>query len=259
MKRLLGLLILLGWSVAASAQVPTASSGCGLGGSWAGANIAAFTACLNSAVPKSDWENFALATAGNVIWPGNPSAQANARSWETVISNDLLGSYGGVTETGVANTYAWWHLTINDGYAGGSPGYVNAGFRVDTNVGSQVTDYPWGILSVINTSSPTAQAAAVYGQANNSGSGPAFAGVFEAHATAGGTAVGVESDAGCTAGGNCVGFDAVQPAGQIMTAAYRAPCGLPALVSPTDMTSYIVFPCSGGVQVVSHGHVAATW
>ena len=254
-----GLFLLL-LSNAAFAQVPSSPSGCGIGGVWARDNIPSLVTCLDSSTIKSDWENFALATTGPVIWPGNVAAEANSRAWSSVVANNLLGKSGGVVNYGVPDNFAHWHLTVNENYRGGTRGFVNSSFRVDTNVSSEVTDFPWGVLSVINTSAERSEPVAIYGQGNNDGKGPVFGGVFEVHARNGGTAVGVEIDAGCRNGiGNCVALDIVQPAGERLHSAVRVPCGVPALTSPSDLSSYITFPCEGGVKIISRGNVVASW
>ncbi len=70
-------------------------------------------------------------------------------------------------------------------HTGGTAGYVNSGIRLDHNVGANVTDYEWGITTVMNNSATAGNNVALYGQGNRqtSSTGPTWAGVMEARET----------------------------------------------------------------------------
>lgn len=191
---------------------------------------------------------------------------SGAATQASVLANFLSSpEFVAVNQAVLRETYAGAPTDVSsasltrNGTAGGSAGFVNSAIRATTNVPVGEAAFEWSVLGIVNSSSASGENVGVYGQGNGLAAGPIWGGVMEAHSHAGGTAVGLEVDSGCISGGNCVGVDVVRPAGQTMTSAVRTPCGIPALVSPNDLTSYIVFPCSGGVQVVSHGVVVQTW
>lgn len=244
-------LIMLAFLMLAS---PAAWAGCFLGVP----DVSRLNICLNT--PNlTDAENFSLATLGEKVWPNDPAAIAVARAWKSAFANDLLGSNGGSQAIGGSTDVATWHITRQANYAGGTPGYVNSAFRADTQVGANVAAYEWSIVGTITNSSVASQAVGVYGQATGMSGAPVWGGVMQSQAKNGGVAVGMEVDAGkdVSGVGQAVGVDVVNTGN--MDAAYRAPCGVPALISPTDATSYIWFPCNGGVQIVAHGRVVQSW
>ena len=236
-------------SVSAFAAAPPSPPGCGLSVASIVQSDAAWIYCLQPDVPKSDWDNFSLAAAGLVLYPGNPTAIATARAWYDQVDLDLLG---GASAIGQATDVASWSLTRNAGYTGGTPGYVNSGLRITDNVAESVTAFEWSILGIVNTLSAASQSVGVYGQGNNNASGTVWGMVAEAKANvSGGTAVGIEVDSGGVQGTNAVGVDVVDTGG--MTAAVRVSPGVPALVSAADPGTYITFTTGGGMEIYVHG------
>lgn len=244
-----GAMIVLWVATPAIAAPPASAPGCGLSVASIVQDDSAWIYCLDPAVPKSDWDNLSLATAGPVLYPGNPVALATARAWEDQVDFDLLHD---ASHIGQANDIASWSLTRNANYVGGTPGFVNSGLRITTNVGPNVTAFEWSIVGIVNSASPVSQSVGVYGQGNGNSRGTTWGMVAEAKANVpGGTAVGIEVDAGGTSGTNAVGVDVVNTGG--MKAAVRVAPGVPALVSAADPGTYIAFTASGGMEFYVHG------
>jgi len=86
----------------------------------------------------------------------------------------------------VAGELATLNIFRNPHYTGGPAG-VNAGLRVQTNVGANVTNFEWAILGIVNNSAAVGagQNVGVYGQGNKGTAGvrggPTWGGAFEAH------------------------------------------------------------------------------
>lgn len=255
--------LLLFWLIAggAAAQVPSQPSSCGLGLASVQSNLAAFSACLDPSVPKTDWENLSLAVIGPKLWPGNQDALLNARNWIAQIDADLIGGYGlGVPVTGSATDVASWHILRNASYTGGTAGFVNSAFRADTTVGAGATAFEWSILGAINSSAASGENVGVYGQGYGRANGPVWGMVAEAHAFGNGNAIGLEVDSAKASGatGTVIGIDVVNYGN--MTYGLRLPCDVPAVLSANDPTTFISFPCKGGgVQITSHGKIVQTW
>ena len=85
----------------------------------------------------------------------------------------------GATSTDVAPVYNYRNANYTGG-TGGAGGFVNAGFFQQLDVASTALANEWGILSVLNNSSPSGENVAIFTQGNKkSGAGITWAGVFE--------------------------------------------------------------------------------
>ena len=66
-------------------------------------------------------------------------------------------------------------------YSGGTPGNVCSNLQLSTSVSAGVTNFVWGITSVLNNSANAGENVAIYGQGNRvAGIGAVWGGVFEA-------------------------------------------------------------------------------
>ncbi|BBH24607.1 hypothetical protein Back11_59520 [Paenibacillus baekrokdamisoli] len=79
-----------------------------------------------------------------------------------------------------ASTTSSMNISRDANYSGGSPGYVNSALYVVDTVRNGVTAFEWGITSVLNNFASAGENVALYGQGNRHGTGPTWAGVFEA-------------------------------------------------------------------------------
>jgi hypothetical protein len=95
-------------------------------------------------------------------------------------SKSSLGFSFVQTQT-TSTDYSSLQLSRSTSHTGGSAGYVNSGMRLDITVGPSVTNYEWGVTSVLNNSAVGGQNVALYGQGNRvtSSTGPTWAGVME--------------------------------------------------------------------------------
>jgi|694.fasta_scaffold21145_13 hypothetical protein len=176
-------------------------------------------------------ENSYFWTCGNALNPAGSGPISLLGHVEQAINNRRL-----ISKTASSpNEFAEVQLSKNFSYNGGTPGYVSSNLRLDTNVSQNVSDFVWGITSVLNNSSNAGENVSIYGQGNrDAGTGPIWGGVFEAKDktnTSGvgksGT-VGIEVDVfanGVVAGSlNRVGIDVVagkgDPAGATCQAGY---------------------------------------
>lgn len=96
-------------------------------------------------------------------------------------------------------------------------------------------------------------------QVSGFGVGPIWVAVAECHQNEQENCVGLEIAGKRSAdpSGVVVGVDVTDYGG--MTAAYQCPADVPCLVSPSDPTSYILFPSSGGVQIWAHGKLVQSY
>ncbi|MFC5407506.1 hypothetical protein [Cohnella soli] len=78
------------------------------------------------------------------------------------------------------STTSSMNISRDANYSGGSPGYVNSALYVVDTVRNGVAAYEWGITSVLNNFASAGENVALYGQGNRHGTGPTWAGVFEA-------------------------------------------------------------------------------
>jgi hypothetical protein len=78
------------------------------------------------------------------------------------------------------STTSSMNITRDAKYSGGSPGYVNSALYVVDAVRDGVTAFEWGITSVLHNFASAGENVALYGQGNRHGTGPTWAGVFEA-------------------------------------------------------------------------------
>src|ERR1035438_4862117 len=156
---------------------PVSLSGCGLSVSSIVQDDRAWRYCLDPSVPKSDWDNWSLASAGPVLYPGNPTAIQAARAWSDQIAFDLLH---GASHIGGVYDVASWSLIRQANYAGGDPSFVTSALRVTTNIGTGALSSEWSVLGIVNSHSPTSQAVGVYGQGNGFSAGTAWGMVAEA-------------------------------------------------------------------------------
>jgi hypothetical protein len=83
--------------------------------------------------------------------------------------------------TSTPNEYAELQLNKTFNYSGGTAGNVCSTQIVNTSVSSDVTNFVWGITSILNNSANGGQNVAIYGQGNRIANiGPVWGGVFEA-------------------------------------------------------------------------------
>jgi len=80
---------------------------------------------------------------------------------------------------------ATYNIFRNPSAAGGTPGNVSNGLRVQVNVGASVAQYEWAILGVLNNKATAGENVAGYFQANKGtlgvAAGPTWGAVTEAH------------------------------------------------------------------------------
>lgn len=80
-----------------------------------------------------------------------------------------------------ANEFAEVQLNKTFNYTGGTSGNVSSNLHLTTAVSQNVTNFVWGITSVLNNSADAGENVAIYGQGNRvAGVGPIWGGVFEA-------------------------------------------------------------------------------
>lgn len=65
-------------------------------------------------------------------------------------------------------------------HSGGAPGFVNSALKVTSTVGNGVTNFEWGITSVMDNFAGTGENVAIYAQGNKRAVGPTWAMVAEA-------------------------------------------------------------------------------
>jgi hypothetical protein len=238
------------------AAPPVSASGCGLSVASIVQDDSAWAYCLDPAVPKSDWDNWSLATAGKVLYPNNPVALQVSRAWTDQVAWDLLHGASHIGE--VYDTGSWSLTRDATRYTGGNPAFVNSAFGALTNVGPNAQSSEWAILGRVHNESVSSQAVGVYGQGNGYSAGTVWGLVGEAYANkSGGTAVGLEIDSGGVAGTNAVGIDIVNTGN--MKAAVRVQPGTPALVSAKDPNSFIQFNAAGGIEIWVHGRMVQSY
>ncbi|MDB5393731.1 MAG: hypothetical protein JWM91_1237 [Rhodospirillales bacterium] len=234
------------------AAPPLSATGCGLSVSSIVQDASAWVYCLDPSVPKSDWDNWSLASAGKVLYPGNPVAIQASRAWTDQIAWDLLHGASHIGE--VFDTGSWSITRDATRYSGGNPAFVNSAFGALTNVGPNAQSSEWAVLGRVHNSSVASQAVGVYGQGNGYAAGSVWGLVGEAYAhVSGGTAVGLEIDSGGVAGTNAVGVDIVNTGN--MKAAVRVQPGTPALVSAKDPGTFIQFNALGGIEFWVRGNI----
>lgn len=150
------------------------------------AAIMTTTAALisNLIFPSGAWVINSLPTipAGVMITaqPGASFTGAGAATLGLSVTAVIVGTQITDFNPPVAGELATFNIFRNPHYAGGPAG-VNAGLRVQSNVGANVTNLEWGILAVLSNSATAGQNVAVYGQGNKmtSNAGPTWAGVME--------------------------------------------------------------------------------
>lgn len=137
-------------------------------------------------------------------------------------------------------------LQINDSfnYTGGTPGNVSSSLNLITDVSADVTNFVWGVTSVLNNSSNAGENVAIYGQGNrDDGNGPVWAGVFEARdktnadSTGRSGTVGIEVDVfanGADVSSNRVGIDVVVGKGNVGGVSCQAEYGV--RIAPQDFS-----------------------
>ena len=121
--------------------------------------------------------------------------------------------------TTTPNEYTEFQLNKTFNYSGGTPGNVSSVQNVITTVSKNVTNFVWGIVSVLNNSADAGENVAIYGQGNRVANiGPIWGGVFEASdktntdGTGKSGTVGIEVDVfanGADVNNNRVGIDVV--------------------------------------------------
>jgi hypothetical protein len=121
--------------------------------------------------------------------------------------------------TTTPNEFTEFQINKTFNYTGGTPGFVSSVQNVRTSVSKNVTDFVWGIVSVLNNSADAGENVAIYGQGNRVANiGPVWGGVFEAKdltntdGTGKSGTVGIEVDVfanGADVNNNRVGIDVV--------------------------------------------------
>jgi hypothetical protein len=138
--------------------------------------------------------------------------------------------------TSTPNEYAELQLNKIFNYSGGTAGNVCSTQVVNTSVSSGVTNFVWGITSILNNSANGGQNVAIYGQGNRIANiGPVWGGVFEARdktntdGTGKNGTVGIEVDVfanGSDPLGNRIGVDVVSGKGVDAGTTCRATTGV---------------------------------
>jgi hypothetical protein len=114
---------------------------------------------------------------GEALAPGGINPISLMGHVEQAINNRRL-----VAKTATSpNEFAEVQLNKTFNYTGGTPGFVSSNLQLTTAVSQNVTNYVWGITSVLNNSADAGENVAIYGQGNrDAGTGPIWGGVFEA-------------------------------------------------------------------------------
>jgi hypothetical protein len=107
-------------------------------------------------------------------------------SWAIIVANDGGRWYklqGILQSTTNPWDYSSNKIFRNATHSGGAPGFVSSALRVDHYVSKDVTNFEWGITSVLHNSATAGENVSVYAQANKvtSTAGPTWAAVIEAH------------------------------------------------------------------------------
>ena len=126
--------------------------------------------------------------------------------------NNLLSINPSPSATDVANR----RFMRRASYTGGTDGFVNVAVMIDTEVGSEVTNYEWNVLEKLTNNASTGENTAGYSQAIKTGTGWTAARVFELIEQGGGDptkgSVGTETDLranGTDSHNNRIGQDVV--------------------------------------------------
>ena len=189
----------------------------------------------------------AFQAAANVVGTGNPIFVPSGNYLKSTITNEsdyfwicneALNSTGtnpisliGHVEQAFANRrlmakttttpneFTEFQINKTFNYSGGTPGFVSSVQNVNTTVSKDVTDFVWGIVSILNNSADAGENVAIYGQGNRVANiGPIWGGVFEAKdltntdGTGKSGTVGIEVDVfanGADVNNNRVGIDVI--------------------------------------------------
>lgn len=171
-----------------------------------------------------------ITTLPGATFSGAGAAALGLDTTATIVSNQITDFNPPVT-----GTLATLNIFRNPNYTGGPAG-TNFGIRVQTNVGSGVTNFEWAIVGIVNNSAAVGagQNVGVYGQGNKGTpgvrGGPTWGMVAEAHDKSGladptDGLVGLEVDAtatGTDANGRRIGIDLVvgTDSGTVATVTY---------------------------------------
>lgn len=92
------------------------------------------------------------------------------------LSSNWLYFWDYAAQPGKSSSY----IRRNADYEGGTPGFVSSALLVKTEVGVDVTDFEWGLLSVLNNHATAGENVGFYSQANKYSSGPTWGACIEA-------------------------------------------------------------------------------
>ena len=122
-------------------------------------------------------ENTYFWVCGEAFSPGGTNPISLLGHVEQAINNRRL-----VAKTASSpNEFAEVQLNKTFNYTGGTPGNVCSNLQLTTTASQNVSNYVWGITSVLNNSADAGENVAIYGQGNRiAGIGPIWGGVFEA-------------------------------------------------------------------------------
>ena len=192
-------------------------------------DTAAFQAAANVAgtgnpifVPSGNYLKSTITNESDYFWMCNEALNSTGTSpislighVEQAFNNRRLMA----KTTTTPNEFTEFQINKTFNYSGGTPGFVSSIQNVNGSVSKNVTDFVWGIVSVLNNSADAGENVAIYGQGNRVANiGPVWGGVFEARdltntdGTGKSGTVGIEVDVfanGADVNNNRVGIDVV--------------------------------------------------
>lgn len=216
----------------------------------AGSSSAAFQAAYDAApagstivVPPGTYSGISVTGSKRVVWDvrADTSLSPSLLSLPGIVQSQQAASRMTWQGASGAADYALQRIDRTANHSGGSG--VASALRVNTTVSAGVTDFEWGICSVLDNSATAGENVAIYGQGNKlTAAGPTWAGVFEARDKSGNVnptsgLVGIEVDVfanGADSNNNRVGIDLVGGIGVGSTNAPTIYAGL--RVAPQDGT-----------------------
>lgn len=140
-------------------------------------------------IPPGNYNVSSVTGSKNVLWQseGALNAAGTAPLALPGIMNTTFEKRQLIKQTATSSTdYATVNVVRETSHSGGAAGYVNSGLRVETTVGTGVTNFEWALLGRIINNATAGENVGVYGQAlKNTGAGPSWGGVMEARDTSG--------------------------------------------------------------------------
>jgi hypothetical protein len=190
---------------------------------------AAFQAAANVAgtgnpifVPSGNYLKSTITNESDYFWICNEALNSTGTNPISLIGHveQAFANRRLMTKTtATPSEYTEFQLNKAFNYSGGTPGNVSSVQNVHTTVSKDVTDFVWGIVSILNNSADAGENVAIYGQGNRVANiGPIWGGVFEASdktntdGTGKSGTVGIEVDVfanGADVNNNRVGIDVV--------------------------------------------------